>query len=136
MLAASLQTYSVLPAGFPVRPLDLPPDTRAVVLLLHGSGGSKEPTMMALEQRLRAFPSAGSDPVIVRYIWSPYSDAKLRAQPNGSRVGRALGAELAGMPQLTSVHLIAHSAGSYIVEPLCEALRAGSANRPGGAPQI
>ncbi|MEO8223972.1 MAG: hypothetical protein ABI661_04150 [Gammaproteobacteria bacterium] len=132
-LATAVQVYSVLPARFPVRPLSLPPDTRELVLLFHGSGGQDEPGLAALEERLRRLAPTRSRSVIRRYIWAPYSDDKLRAFPNGDRVGSALGEELAGLSGLETIHLIAHSAGAYVLEPGCEAYRARTASRPPAA---
>ncbi|MEO7385397.1 MAG: hypothetical protein ABIX37_00525 [Gammaproteobacteria bacterium] len=122
--AAGLQVYSVLPAAFAVRPVGLPADTHAVVLLFHGSGGRDEPGLIQLEDAVRRSEPAGSRTAVVRYVWSPWSDTKLRTYPNGIRVGDALGTELAGLPDLASIHLIAHSAGAYVLEPLCRAYRA------------
>jgi len=136
VLATGLQIYSVVPAGFEVRPLALQPDTRRLVLLFHGSGGRDEPTMIALEDHLRGLPAAGAGPVILRYVWSPFSDARLRAYANGTRVGARLGEELAALPQLESIHLIGHSAGAYVLEPLCAAFRAGTDGQPGRRTRI
>ncbi len=127
--AVAVQVYSVAPGGFPVRPLDVPAGTRRVVILFHGSGGRDEPTLMALERRLRGLSSPGAGLVVLRYVWAPYSDDKLRAYANGMRVGEILGEELAGLPELESIHLIAHSAGAYVLEPLCKAYRAQVAGR-------
>lgn len=124
LLAAGLQVYSVVPADFGVPPLGLPAETRHVVLLIHGSGGRDEPTLMALGDVLRRRGADGPGTAIVRYVWSPWSDAKLRTYPNGAKVGASLGEELAGLPGLESIHLIAHSAGAYVLEPLCTAYRA------------
>ncbi len=132
-LAAAVQVYSLVPARFPVRPLALPADTRQLVLLFHGSGGRDEPTLMALEERLRRLQPPRSGAVILRYVWAPHSDDKLRTYPNGVRVGAVLGEELAGLPDLESIHMIAHSAGAYVLEPLCEAYRAAVAARPPAA---
>lgn len=122
LVALGLQVYGVMPAGFDVTTLGLPADTRHLVLLVHGSGGRDEPTLMALEDSLRGRETSGA--VVVRYVWSPWSDARLRTYANGARVGASLGDELAGLPRLESIHLIAHSAGAYVLEPLCAAYRA------------
>jgi hypothetical protein len=120
---AGLQAYSILPADFEAPPLGLPADTREVVLLIHGSGGRDEPTIVALETEMRRLGMGAPGSALVRYVWAPWSDAKLRTYPNGQQVGAQLGEELAALPQLGSIHLIAHSAGAYVLEPLCEAYR-------------
>jgi hypothetical protein len=126
-LAIGLQAYCLLPAGFVVPPLAAPEGTGQLILVFHGSGGRDEPVLRALEVALRERATAGGAPLVMRYDWSPHSDARLRTWPNGRRVGEMLGAELAGFRHLQSVHLIAHSAGAYVLEPLCEAYRAARA---------
>ncbi len=135
-LAGAMQVYAIVPAGFAVTPLAPATDTRQLVLLFHGSGGRDEPTLIALDDRLRVRPGTGSAPAIVRYNWSPHSDSRLRTYANGIRVGESLGVELAKLASLKSVHLIAHSAGAYILEPLCESYRAATAGRPGRPARI
>jgi len=132
VFAIAFQVYSIVPAEFAVKPLSPPPDTRQLLLLFHGSGGRDEPTFLALDRRLRGLPFAGSPPVIIRYDWS-YADSPLRTYPNGRRVGEQLGRNLAGLENLELLHLIAHSAGAYVLDPLCESYRAATAAR-GGRP--
>jgi len=131
----AFQVYSIAPAGFAVEPLAPAPDTRRLVLLFHGSGGRDEPTLIALERRLRDLPVSGSAPVIVRYDWSQ-ADAPLRTYPSGLRVGEQLGVELATLAGLESLDLIGHSAGAYILDPLCESYRAAIAGRSGRPARI
>lgn len=132
---AAFQLYSVWPARFDVRPVGLPTGSRAAALIFHGSGGRDEPVLVALESRLREV-SAPDDGIVVRYPWSPQSDARLRTYANGTRVGEQLGAELARLPRLQALHLIAHSAGSYILDPLCESYRAAVAASGGRAARV
>jgi hypothetical protein len=95
--------------------------------------------MRALEQRFRELAAARPDIQVVRYGWSPASDNILRAGPRGAAIGAALGTRLADAPQLVRLHLVAHSAGAYLLDPLCEAWRAArvpgpaAAAAPGGA---
>lgn len=118
--------YARAPADFAVPPLGLDRGTRSAVLLFHGSDGRDEPALISLEQRMRELAGGSPPPAVVRYIWSPWSDARFRAGANGAHLGQVLGAELAGLPELRSIHLVGHSAGAYPLEPLCEALRAGT----------
>lgn len=129
VLAAGLQVYALGLARFPVPALTVARDTRELVLIFHGSGGRNEPTVMALEEQLGRGIRAGSGRSVQRYVWSPYSDDRLRAYANGTRVGNRLGEQLAALPNLRSLHLIAHSAGAYILEPLCRAYRARTLTR-------
>jgi hypothetical protein len=122
VVAAGFQAYSIFPARFAVPALALPVTTRELVLIVHGSGGREEPTLRVLEQVLESRPG-GFATVVVRYVWAPWSDDRFRTWPNGRRVGASLGEELATLPGLASVHLIAHSAGAYVLDPLCRAYR-------------
>lgn len=139
-LGAGLQLYSVLPAEFEVPPLELDPDARHLILLFHGSNGSNEPLITMLEARVRelAGAQAGTQArtAVARYIWAPFSDARLRTHPNGTLVGESLGLGIANLAQLESLHLIAHSAGAYVLEPLCESYRAATAHRNGHSARI
>jgi hypothetical protein len=120
----ALEVYARVPAGFEVRPLLLQPGTERVVLIFHGRGGAEEPTIRALTERFESLAGGHAGIAVVRYIWSPHSDTRFRSAINGAHVGAALGQELAGLPALSYLHLIGHSAGVYPMEALCEALRA------------
>ena len=121
--SAAFDIYARIPARLDVEPLGLDPATRTAVLLFHGSGARDEPTLMAVEERFRALARGQPGTAVMRYIWSPYSEKRFRAAVNGAAVGEALGAELAGLPRLESIHLIGHSAGAYPLDPLCESYR-------------
>jgi hypothetical protein len=122
LLALGLQLYCLAPSGVAVTPLNLPADTTRLVLLIHGSGGADEETILELKKRFDELGSTDG-PTVVRYLWSPASDTKLRTYPHGTRIGTELGRELARLPGLESIHLVAHSAGAYLLDPLCVAYR-------------
>jgi len=123
--------YTRIPARFRVAPLRLDPATRSVVLLFHGRCGENEATLLALEGRLKLLASGLPGAVVLRYTWAPYSDPRFRCQRNGERIGGQLGVALAALPQLDSMHLIGHSAGAYLLDPLGQAYR-----RAGGRARI
>lgn len=118
-----LEVFARVPADVAGPPLDLDPATRELVLIFHGRLGREDPSVMALEQRFQQLAADRPDVEVIRYIWSPYSDTRFRSNVNGAAVGRALVRELAARPALTSVHLIGHSAGAYVMEPLCTLYR-------------
>jgi hypothetical protein len=110
------------------------PGTHELVLIVHGSFGDEEPALRALEAQLRgqATRAGRGDLQVVRYRWSPWSDNILRAAPHAERIGTLLGRELAAAPRLARLHLVAHSAGAYMLDPLCEAWRGARAAAGGG----
>jgi hypothetical protein len=135
LLAAglALDVYARYPSSVVPEPIAVAPATRTLVVLVHGSGGREEPGIVALERRFRELAARRGDVQVVRYIWSPWSDNTFRAGANGARIGRVLGTQLAAARQLTSIHLVGHSAGAYLLDPLCEGWRAA---RGADAPRI
>lgn len=129
MLAITLEAYMRWPSSAVIPPLNLSVDTRYVVLLIHGSRGSNEPTFIEMERRFNE--TIGDEPgiSIVRLIWAPH-DRRMRSYAHGHRIGKALGDELAALPALTDIRMIAHSAGAYFLDPICEAYRANAVANP------
>lgn len=117
-----LETYCRRADRFEVAPLELPADSRAVILIFHGSGDGDDPVLAQIAARFRALSVPGT--AVVNYRWSAAADNRLRAAANAMQLGRALGAQLAGFPALRELHLVAHSAGAYVPDALCESYRA------------
>lgn len=143
-LAIAADVYTRWPATVTAAHLALRPDTQHLILIIHGSFGREEPTLVALEARLGELTAALPDTQVLRYRWSPWSDNILRADARGTRIGMQLGEQLgtywrsdrgpglgAGSGARTvTLHLIAHSAGAYLLDPLCERLRRSLGNSP------
>lgn len=124
ILVLGLEIYTRTPAVERLPELHIPADARVVTLLIHGSGGGGDPLLReivaALEGRYAQTPGA-----VVRLVdWAPASDQRLRAAANAEVVGAALGEQLARLPELTELRLVAHSAGAYMPDAICEAYRA------------
>lgn len=122
-----LEAYSRWPSGAAAPALSIRPGTRELVLVVHGSFGRDEPVMLALSGALaEAAAATGRDDLeVYRLDWSPASDNILRAGPNAERIGRELGTRLGGLDGVTRLRLVAHSAGAYLLDPLCDAWREG-----------
>lgn len=122
---AALDVYTHLPSEVEPAPLTFAPQTRELIVVIHGSFGADEPTVRDLHARFVALAAGRPGLEVVRYVWAPHANTFLRAASRGTRVGQRLGERLgASSPALARVHLVAHSAGAYLLDPLCEGLRA------------
>jgi hypothetical protein len=103
--------------------VQIPADTRELVLVIHGSGGANDAGLLAIE---KSFADINLPNHFAQFVnWSPFSDNIFRASANGEHLGELFGADLAKqLPNLQRLTLVAHSAGAYLLEPLCEAYRA------------
>ncbi|MCP4001976.1 MAG: hypothetical protein GY727_13790 [Gammaproteobacteria bacterium] len=122
VFSATLEVYMRWPSTAELSPLGLDEDTRYLLLLVHGSGGSKEPTFIEMEQRLNEAFADDPQVAVVRLVWAPH-DNRRRSYVLGHRLGTAIGRELAMLPELTDIRLVAHSAGAYFLDPICVAYR-------------
>jgi hypothetical protein len=121
-LAAS-QLNSRWPSNASATQPILPKNTQNVVLIFHGTGGGEEPTLQAIGKRLSDLTANEPNTRVIHYGWAPWSEDRYRAAIHGETIGAELGAELAKLTRLTTIQLIGHSAGAYIMDPLCEAYR-------------
>lgn len=122
-----LEIYTRTSARVTLPELALPGDLRHLVLLIHGSADADDPLLGAILARLEGHAPPGT---AVRLLnWQPWSDDRLRAAANARRLGTALGRSLAAIPTLAQLTLVAHSAGAYVPDALCEAFRP-AAGRP------
>jgi len=101
-------------------------NTRQLVLLFHGSDGKDNDAIKKLELALRS-EMRGQNQEVIRYIWSPWSDNRLRASINGLYLGQQIGEHLAAY-DIDELHLIGHSAGAWLPDAICSTLRANRAS--------
>ncbi|MEE4185056.1 MAG: hypothetical protein V2J12_04750 [Gammaproteobacteria bacterium] len=121
--ALALEGYTRLPDTVVVPDLTLPPGTRELTLVFHGSGGSDEPLM----QRIAAAHAAATGAPGFAVDWSSASDNRLRAAANARVVGAAVGRAVAESASLRTLRLIGHSSGAYVLDAVCESARAAAA---------
>jgi hypothetical protein len=126
-LVAVMEIYIRIPLDVPSAALlpQIPPDTRRVVLVAHGSVDGDNPQFPALVARLEGhYAARGETGVAVRFLhWAPWSDDRLRAVATAERLGRDLGPLLARATSLEALDLVVHSSGAYIADALCESYR-------------
>jgi hypothetical protein len=131
--ALVLEAYTRLPSDAAIEALNLPADTNYVVLFFHGTGGKDEPLLREITGLYEEELSSQPGTVVKHVVWSPWSDNRLRARAHAQLIGKQLGTELAGLEQLEFIRVIIHSAGAYLLTPMCEAYRENhleSAPRP------
>jgi hypothetical protein len=112
-----------------ITPVTLSAKTEYAVLVFHGSGGKDEPRLLEIAAEIDNLLAERPATEVRHVIWSPWSDNRLRAGSHGRRIGAQLGEELSQLDKLKNVRLIAHSAGAYLLDPLCRALREQSSRR-------
>lgn len=123
-MIAAMEIYTRIPVNFPITPLRLAPETtRQVVLIFHGSRDGGNPVFEEIANRFRELALLTPGTEVVNYRWDEGADQRLRAAASARRLGRALGIELAGLPQLQQLRLIAHSSGAFVLDALCESFR-------------
>jgi hypothetical protein len=127
-VAAGLEIYCRLPSNASIAPLELPADTRYAVLLFHGSNGKDEPLLREIAAAIDARIGAQPGVVVRHVVWSPWSDNRLRAQSGAAPIARQLGTELAELENLEYARFIVHSAGGYLLTPLCETYKSAAVN--------
>ncbi len=116
-----LEVYARWPASFNVPPLAYDSNTEHLVVVFHGSDGAENDAIKSLESALRQ-QFSGTNVEVIRYIWAPWSDNRLRASVNGIHTGAELANQVA-RSNVKRLHLIGHSAGAWPTNSLCESLR-------------
>ena len=90
------------------------------IVLAHGV--TDTPASWALPLR-EHFTGQVPDADLYALDWSAYALDPLRCAIDGSRIGRRIGEQLVRSKSLQSVHLIAHSCGSFVIYNICRAIK-------------
>lgn len=96
------------------------PQAPHVVIVAHGLGDTPESWSDQLSQTLAAQDRSAQ---VIALDWNPYSKNTFRCSVDGKRLGASIGARLASSSKIRTVHLIAHSCGSFVSLGICQAMR-------------
>jgi len=126
----SFELYCRWPSSSQLPLPDVAPTTTDLLLLFHGTNGSQDSDWLRLADTLNQGASENTAAQVENVIWSPWSDNQFRASAHAESIAKKLGEDLANKDQLQRLHLFASSAGSYLLEPLCEAIREARGDGP------
>jgi hypothetical protein len=101
--------------------LKIEPGTEHVIIISHGVRDDATTWSDGLKQ---ALTTADDNEQIVSLNWHPYAQSPFRCSVNGRRLGETLGRLLASQENLRSLHLIAHSCGSFVSLGICQTVKA------------
>ena len=91
------------------------------IFLVHGLRDTADSWTHTLKQFLEKRGEAGVQ--VISLDWNPYSQNTFRCSIDGKRIGRLIGEQLLAAEKLTSLHLIGHSCGSFVVLGVCETVK-------------
>lgn len=116
--------YSSLPwpTGEHVKMTTVSDGTEEVVVLVHGKGDSASSWADGFAAELEA-SILSPDQQAVTVEWGEYSNDLFRCTLNARRIGRTLGEKLSEHKKIKRLHLIGHSAGSFVVYGICEKIK-------------
>ena len=119
VVSIGMIVYANWPRGF--KNFELPPvnsDTEQVVFIVHGKDDNAKTWAVELQQAYSALSNETTQ--VFTLDWTPYSDNFLRCSVDGRYIGRSLGRQLVAETGVKELHLIAHSAGAFVIYGLCE----------------
>lgn len=111
-----------LPLGYQVKSVPIEEDAQEVIVLVHGKGDNPSSWADDFARQLRK-ELLGEHQQVVTVDWEEYSRDIFRSTLNGRRIGNELGGKLAGRKHIERLHLIGHSAGSFVVYGICETVK-------------
>lgn len=115
--------YANWPANPGLKPVQAwPSDTRALTLVTHGTDDNVANWAQPLAQLWKS--SAADSSHAEAIDWADGADSLFRCSRNASVIGKQLAERAAShLPQLESVHFVAHSAGSFMAHAFCKELK-------------
>lgn len=111
-----------LPLEYKVRLGPINDEAREVIVLVHGKGDNPSSWADDFARRLRR-NILGEHQQVVTVDWEEYSRDIFRSTLHGRRIGKELGRKLGSSRHIERLHLIGHSAGSFVVYGICEAVK-------------
>lgn len=97
-------------------------NTEELIILVHGKGDSPASWANGFAHQLQK-SILNDHQQVLTIDWGEYSTDLFRCTLNGRRIGRNLGRILSKNNRIKRYHLIGHSAGSFVVYGLCEAIK-------------
>lgn len=121
-LGLMIFTYFPWPPTFDVEQPAVSSRTEELIILIHGKDDNPNTWPNAFAEDLAQKVLTDTQQVVT-VNWYVYSTNLFRSANNARRIGHQLGESLADNKQLKKVHLIAHSAGSFMAYGFCETLK-------------
>lgn len=105
--------------------LKLSKNAQHLTISAHGVKDSSESWSDKLQQ-LMARQLVNLEQQNISLSWQPYSDNPLTCSVLAKRIGQQLGERIIKETQITSIHAIAHSCGSFVIYGLCQQIKENS----------
>ncbi len=124
LISLFIVIYSTMPwpTGETVTMQKVDSHTKELIVLVHGKGDNPSSWADSFAAELNlALLGDGQQALTIN--WSDYSNDLFRSTLNARRIGQDLGRKLAALKHLKRLHLIGHSAGSFVVYGICEAVK-------------
>ncbi len=97
-------------------------NAKELIVLVHGKGDTADSWAIKFADELNA-EHLTSDQQILALDWREYSKDMFRCSLNGRRTGHNLAGKILANSDIRSLHLIGHSAGSFVVYGMCEEIK-------------
>lgn len=97
-------------------------NVRELIVLVHGKDDTPESWANGFAADLEA-AHLQNDQQVFALDWEEYSKDMFRCSLNGRRIGHKLAQTILEKPNIKRLHLIGHSAGSFVVYGICETIK-------------